>query len=116
MSRYELLNARVPVKLDLERIRTIKQRFLKLRYVFEFDDFISGWFHGAPVSAIRRGNLEDFVAYGFYTHSMHDLTPQVWRSRCPHSISSRASSLLLFTAYSRANILCACLVVVVQDL
>ena len=28
--------------------------------------FVSGWFRGAPFEAIRRGNVEDLVAYAFF--------------------------------------------------
>ena len=34
---------------------------------------MSGWFHGAPPESIRRGNVEDFVAYGFYTATKAEL-------------------------------------------
>ena len=32
----------------------------------QINQFVSGWFRGAPAEAVLRGNLEDFVAYGFH--------------------------------------------------
>ncbi len=40
----------------------------------------SGWFHGAPLEAIRRGNVEDFMAYGFHGRAPADLLPQAGSS------------------------------------
>jgi hypothetical protein len=50
-------------------------RFLELAPVMCIRDFMCGWFRGAPFEAIRRGNVEDFVAYGFYQSTWEDLSP-----------------------------------------
>jgi len=50
-------------------------RFLELAPVMCIRDFMSGWFRGAPFSEIRRGNVEDFVAYGFYQSTWAGLGP-----------------------------------------
>ena len=74
--------------MDGERAAFIKRRFLDLHRVMSIRDFLSGWFRGAPYEAVRRGNVEDFVAYGFYTRSMSQLPDKVrldcllFRDRC----------------------------------
>jgi hypothetical protein len=71
----------VAVGLDGERAAAVKRRFLDLHRVMSIRDFLSGWFRGAPYEAVRRGNVEDFVAYGFYTRSMSQLPDKV-RAAC----------------------------------
>lgn len=51
----------------------MKARFLSLARVVCIKEFMSGWFHGAHPDTIGRGNVEDFVAYGFYTRTKADL-------------------------------------------
>jgi hypothetical protein len=36
---------------DFAAIPAVKERFLRLHGVINFQDFISGWFHGAPFEA-----------------------------------------------------------------
>lgn len=49
------------------------ERFLGLRDVFCIREFLSGWFMGAPADSIRRGNVEEFVAYGFHCRLLGQL-------------------------------------------
>lgn len=35
------------------------------------------WFLGAPFESLKRGNIEDFIAYGFYCQRPDDLAPEV---------------------------------------
>ena len=50
------------------------ERFINtLPSIFELEEFLSGWFLGAPPSSIRRDNLIEFVAYGFYSRRVEDL-------------------------------------------
>lgn len=35
------------------------------------------WFLGAPFDSLKRGNIEDFVAYGFFCKRPKDLSPEV---------------------------------------
>lgn len=37
----------------------------------------AGWFFGAPFESIKRGNVLDLVAYGFYTRRLDQLTQEV---------------------------------------
>ena len=37
------------------------------------DDFFSGWFHGAPAASIKRGNVTEFISYGFYCKRLEAL-------------------------------------------
>lgn len=64
-------------EVDVDRVQEVKQRFLQLHDVLSIQDFICGWFHGAPYDQIRRGNVLDFVAYGFYSKQPKDLTLKV---------------------------------------
>jgi hypothetical protein len=42
------------------------RRFASLADVFQLDDFLSGWFLGAPAHAVQRDNVEEFILYGMY--------------------------------------------------
>ena len=55
----------------------VKRRFLRLNQCIPLEGFLTGWFLGAPAESICRGNVEDFVAYGFYSRYMHELPPHV---------------------------------------
>ena len=61
----------------MDRVQEVKERFLELHGVLSIHDFITGWFHGAPYEQIHRGNVLDFVAYGFYSKRPQDLSPKV---------------------------------------
>ena len=62
---------------DEQRAALIKQRFLTLSAFMSIEDFLSGWFMGQPHEIICRGNVEDFVAYGFYCQRMEQLPAKV---------------------------------------
>lgn len=32
-------------------------------------EYLTGWFQGAPFESIKRGNIEEFVIYGFWYRS-----------------------------------------------
>ncbi|CAL5226232.1 g9076 [Coccomyxa viridis] len=49
------------------------QRFLNLQLVFPLEDFLRGWFLGAPFESILRNNVEEFVAYAFYCRRWSEL-------------------------------------------
>ena len=38
-------------------------------------DFLSRWFHGAPIASIRRGNLEEWIAWAFFYRDVGTFTP-----------------------------------------
>ena len=64
----------------------VKRRFLRLDKCIPLEGFLTGWFLGSPIETIQRGNVEDFVAYGFYSRYMHELPPNVspsWTPLCP---------------------------------
>ena len=50
---------------------------LHLGSIFGIQEFMSGWFKDAPFESIKRGNVEEFIAYGFYCKRVDELTPQV---------------------------------------
>lgn len=51
-------------------------RFTSLHGVFDLNEFLSGWFLGAPVESILRGNIEEFVSYGFYSKRPEELSAE----------------------------------------
>lgn len=82
-SRYRIINRLVDFRYEPARVAEVKRRFLRLDQCIPLDGFLTGWFLGAPVESIRRGNVEDFVAYGFYSRYMHQLPPHV---SSPHAL------------------------------
>lgn len=54
------------------------ERFKSLNSVFNLDDFLVGWFLSTPPNAesIPRGNIEEFVSYGFFCRRARDLGPE----------------------------------------
>ncbi len=77
LGRYGVLNQLVETEYDVERVAEVKRRFLKLKGCMSIEEFFSGWFYGVPAKEVRRGNVEDFVAYGFYFRRLEALPPQV---------------------------------------
>lgn len=78
--RYGVINQLVETEYDVEKVAEVKRRFLQLKGCMSIEDFFSGWFHGVPAEEVRRGNVEDFVAYGFYFRTLDGLPPQVLSS------------------------------------
>ena len=85
--RYRIINALVAVDFEAERVAEIMRRFLTLARCMSIQKFLSGWFHGAPYEAIRRGNVKDFVAYGFYCRTTEELPPAVRRPACTQCLA-----------------------------
>lgn len=77
MRRYTIINQRVETRFEAHRVAEVKRRFLQLNGCMCIEEFLQGWFHGVPYESIRRGNVEDFVAYGFYCRTMDTLPPRV---------------------------------------
>ncbi len=79
--RYTVLNAPVApgaAAVAPADIVPLQRRLLDLADAgLTAEDYFSGWFRGAPYEAIRRGNVQDFVAYGFHARPWADITPQV---------------------------------------
>ena len=87
--RYRIINQLVDFRYEPARVAEVKRRFLRLDQCIPLDGFLTGWFLGAPVESIRRGNVEDFVAYGFYSRYMHQLPPHV---STPHTLAHASVS------------------------
>ncbi len=83
MRRYTIINQRVETRFEAHRVAEVKRRFLQLNGCMCIEEFLRGWFHGVPYESIGRGNVEDFVAYGFYCRTMDTLPPRVCAS-APH--------------------------------
>lgn len=78
--RYTVVNAKLPRKVDFDRVQEIKSRFLQLLQVSSIRELLSGWFHGTPFDHLNRGNVEAFVAYAFYCQQYQELSVQVRRN------------------------------------
>ncbi|PRW60464.1 expressed protein isoform A [Chlorella sorokiniana] len=73
--RHRLLS-RLPTAEDApdpSRVAVHYERFLELRDVFCVKEFLRGWFLGVEPEAVLRGNVEEFVAYGFHCKLPHQL-------------------------------------------
>ena len=77
MHRYQIITRRSDNRLNEQWATRVKKRFLELNNVMDIRLFFSGWFLGAPFDSIKKGNVEDFVAYGFYCRTMDNLPAKV---------------------------------------
>ena len=79
-----MLNAPAPpsaAAVPPEDIPQLQERLLGLADAgLTADEYFCGWFRGAPPEAIRRGNVEDFVAYGFHCRPLRDLSQEARRT------------------------------------
>lgn len=75
--RYDIVSSRRPEDLDAERVRLVQTRLLTLSGVLSIQDFLSGWFHGAPFETISRDNVLHYIAYVFHDADYRDLTLEV---------------------------------------
>ena len=78
--RLHAVNKVVEVPLHRPAVLRARRRFLRLNNVFELKDFLEGWFCGTPFDQLRRGNVRELIAYGFYTRRWDQLSLEV-RSR-----------------------------------
>ncbi|KAK9841742.1 hypothetical protein WJX81_000194 [Elliptochloris bilobata] len=78
MRRYHVLNAEPAegAAVDAAHITELQERLLELKGVMSVKQFFSGWFLGAPFESLKRGNIEDFIAYGFYCKRPDELAPE----------------------------------------
>ncbi|KAK9828088.1 hypothetical protein WJX81_002392 [Elliptochloris bilobata] len=76
--RYRVLNAPAPpgaAAVPPEDVAQLQERLLGLADAgMTAVEYFSGWFRGAPPEAIRRGNVEEFLAYGFHCRPLADLS------------------------------------------
>ncbi len=75
-------------------------RFLSLGSYFAIQDFLSGWFHGAPFDQIHRENCVAFVAYAFYNRGYDDLPARVGLATVLFASTSFTRSLGRLLAHS----------------
>lgn len=75
--RYDIVNSRWPEDLDEDKLKLVQKRFLALPDVLSMQDFLSGWFHGAPFETIRRDNVLEYLAYVFHDGVYKDLSAEV---------------------------------------
>ncbi len=117
LRRYGVINQLVETEYDVERVAEVKRRFLQLKGCMSIEDFFSGWFHGAPAETIKRGNVEDFVAYGFYFRTLEGLPsevhPYTFRGLTSAAIHATRRILLLTSMVQALHTLeyhCSCFV------
>ena len=75
--RYGTVNSQVEVPIVEEELEKVKRRFLSLSAFMEVEDFARGWFCGAELEEIKRGNAEAFVAYSMYCRRKEELSAEV---------------------------------------
>ena len=63
--------------MDEDKLKLVQKRFLALPDVLSMQDFLSGWFHGAPFDTIRRDNVLEYIAYVFHDGVYKDLSAEV---------------------------------------
>lgn len=56
--------------------KQVMAKFLTLSSVFSIDDFVQGWFFGAPRDSILRGNVEELVAYAIFNEPYRQLNQE----------------------------------------
>lgn len=74
--RYRNVNASTNTAPDKTRMKVAMARFTELRDILDIDEFLQGWFCGNKASDIRKGNMIEFIAYGFYCKKMEALTEE----------------------------------------
>lgn len=62
--RYAILNQRSDSLPDPARRDLVMRRFFGLAELMSMDDFMCGWFMGAPAASILRGNVEEVRLLG----------------------------------------------------
>jgi hypothetical protein len=62
---YNKLNVLNP-KRPVGDIHVLVRQFMSLKGVINLEEFLSGWFMDAPFQDLRRENVLDFIAYGFW--------------------------------------------------
>jgi len=108
-SRYGTVNCQVEVPIVVEELRKVKDRFLTLSAFMSLEDFASGWFLGATLDEVKRGNAEAFVAYSMYCRRKEDLSEEMQRevedfvrqveSRWHHSLEDGTNPDIQFMAH-----------------
>lgn len=64
------------VATNSRRMELAMQQFSSLAGIIDIEEFLEGWFLGSKVSQIYRGNMVEFIAYGFYSKKMEHLSTQ----------------------------------------
>lgn len=55
----------------------MQQRLLTMGELINIKEFFESWFQGAEFSTIKQGNVEEFIAYGFFCEHFVNLADQV---------------------------------------
>jgi hypothetical protein len=72
--RYGTINCQVDPPIVEQELEIVKQRFLTLSAIMSLEDFVRGWWMGATLDQLKRGNAESFVAYSMYCRRKDDLS------------------------------------------
>lgn len=60
-----------------DRALIVQQRLLTMGELINIKEFFESWFQGAEFSTIKQGNVEEFIAYGFFCDHFVNLADQV---------------------------------------
>jgi hypothetical protein len=62
-----------------DRALVVQQRLLTMGELINIEEFFTGWFQGADFASIKQGNVEEFIAYGFFCDHFAKLKQEVGR-------------------------------------
>jgi hypothetical protein len=85
-NKLNVLNPKCPEGDVQERVA----QFMSLKGIIDLEDFLSGWFMDAPFQDLRRENVLDFIAYGFWCgleDTCWHVTVELYRDQPNSSVS-----------------------------
>lgn len=62
------------VATNSTRMQQAMEQFSSLTDIINIKEFLEGWFLGSKISDIHEGNMEEFIAYGFYSKKADELS------------------------------------------
>ncbi|KAL6784986.1 hypothetical protein ACKKBG_A01950 [Auxenochlorella protothecoides x Auxenochlorella symbiontica] len=74
--RHARLGRPWPLTIDPDHLERTLERFLTLADVFPFEEYLTGWFFGAPLESICRENVLDYVLYGLMYKTKESTSPE----------------------------------------
>jgi len=75
--RYLKICSSPNVPADASRMRRAMDEFLGLADTLDLEEFLEGWFmHTVKAADIKRDNMVEFIAYGFYSKRLDALTDE----------------------------------------
>lgn len=62
------------VAANSTRMEQAMEQFGSLKSIINIQEFLEGWFLGSKMGEIHQGNMIEFIAYGFYSKRVEELT------------------------------------------